>query len=171
MLLENLIIMIKITDEEAARLGISSLADIEAALNERKNLKTQTTNDNAKLTALESRISALEAKSDKAPSVDVDAIVAKAVAQADVNANAISAKAVSAAIARAGQSGLAPNKQEAEQNDLNQAAAVDQNDPDAIWNKDANLRAEFGNRKETWLAYNKAMSNGRIVALSTVQSN
>lgn len=137
---------------------ISSVADIEAALNERKNLKTQTANDGAKLTALEARISALEAKADKAPSVDVDAIVAKAVAQADVNANAISAKAVSAAIARAGQAGLAPNKPETEGNETTNKPAAD--DYKAQWDADANIRAEFITLK-TYEAFMRAQAAGQ----------
>ena len=161
--------MIKITDEQAAKLGISSFEDLEAKINGGKKADAELSALAETVSGLSAKVKTLESSVASLPKIDTDAIVKQAVEKANAEAVQISAKAVSAAIAKAGQSGLAPNKPETEGNETNSEAS--DNDPEAQWAKNANLRAEFNDSKSTFLAYHKAQTLGRISSVTKTVKN
>jgi hypothetical protein len=152
--------MIKLSDEQMAKLGIASFEDLEAKLGSAKSGDAQLKSFDAKLTDFNTRMEAMEAALESLPKVDAKAIVSDAVAQANASAETIAAKHVSAAVARAGQSGLAPNKPSTEGNDSTPKPAAD--DYKAQWEASENIRAEFITLK-TYEAFMKADRDGRNV--------
>jgi len=151
--------MIKITDEQAAKLGISSFEDLEAKIAGGKKADADLSALADTVSGLSSKVKALEASVASLPKLDADAIVKQAVEKANAEAVQISAKAVSAAIAKAGQSGLAPNKPETEGNDSTQAPAAD--DYKGQWDANANIRSEFITFK-SYEAFKRAEARGQI---------
>ena len=151
--------MIKITDEQAAKLGISSFEDLEAKINGGKNADAELSALSDIVSGLSAKVKALESSVANLPKIDADAIVKQAVEKANAEAVQISAKAVSAAIAKAGQTGLAPNKPETEGNDSKQTPAA--NDYQGQWDASENIRAEFITLK-SYAAFKRAEANGQI---------
>lgn len=152
--------MIKISDEQAAKLGIKSFEDIEEKLAARDKEESRLsikefTDINARITALSEVVGVL-------PKVDTAAIIKTAVEQASVESKSIAAKEVSSAIARAGQAGLAPNQPKTEGNDLKQAPAA--GGIKGQWDADANLRDEFLGRFDLFEKYSKAEAEGRFTS-------
>ena len=151
--------MIKITDEQAAKLGISSFKDLEARITGGKKADAELSALSDSVSSLSAKVKALESSVANLPKIDADALVKQAVEKANAEAVQISAKAVSAAIAKAGQSGLAPNKPETEGNDSKQAPAAD--DYQGQWDASENIRAEFITFK-SYAAFKRAEANGQI---------
>jgi hypothetical protein len=152
--------MIKITDEQAAKLGIASFEDLEARLAGATASNTRAVAAEAGLVKLTARIEALEASVSALPKIDTAAIVNDALTKANASAETIAAKQVSAAIARAGQNGLAPNKPQTEGTEPANTHAPD--DYKSQWDADANLRGEFLGNFSTYKAFMKAENQGRI---------
>lgn len=150
--------MFKITDEQAAKLGISSFEDLEKALSRGAKAEGIVDGFEAKITELAKTVSKLESRIGE-NKIDVDAIVSQAVAKANIEAETIAAKAVSSAIARAGQSGLAPNKPQSEGNETKPQPAAD--DYKGQWDASESIRAEFISFK-SYEAFKRAEANGQI---------
>ena len=150
--------MIKITDEQAAKLGISSFEDLEKALNRGNKAIDLAESFKGSIESMTNAVKDLQAELDGSK-IDVDAIISQAVAKANAEAETIAAKAVSSAIARAGQSGLAPNKPQSEGNETKPQPAAD--DYKGQWEASENIRAEFISFK-SYEAFKRAEANGQI---------
>lgn len=150
--------MIKITDEQAAKLGISSFEDLEKALSRGNKAIDLAESFKGSIESMTNAVKDLQAELDGSK-IDVDAIISQAVAKANAEAETIAAKAVSSAIARAGQSGLAPNKPQSEGNETKPQPAAD--DYKGQWEASENIRAEFISFK-SYEAFKRAEANGQI---------
>lgn len=150
--------MLKITDEQAAKLGISSFEDLEKALNRGAKAEADVTEFKALSDKVLASFDKFKAECN-ASKINIEDVISQAVEKANAQAETIAAKAVSAAIARAGQSGLAPNKPQGEGNDTKPQPAAD--DFKGQWDASENIRAEFISFK-SYEAFKRAEANGQI---------
>lgn len=153
--------MIKLTDEQAAKLGISTFEELEAKLAGATKTKAELGGFEARLSTIEANALTLASRIDGLPKIDTAALVKDAVTQSAAQSETIAAKAVSGAIARAGTQGLAPNQPKNEGNGT-EGKPVDKSDPKSMWDADANLRAEFLGSFKTFDAFNRASNEGRV---------
>ena len=152
--------MIKISDEQAAKLGIKSFEELEEKLSAIDSAKAESKTIVGRIDAIATRLDKLDASVSDIPRIDKDALVKDVLTQASASAETISAKAISSAVARAGQQGLAPNKPDSEGTGTKSKPAPD--DFKAQWDADANLRDEFLGSFRTYEAYAEAEKAGRI---------
>ena len=151
--------MIKISDEQAAKLGIASFEELEAKLAGVAKTKVDLGAFEARLSTIEANALTLASRIDGLPRIDTAALVKDAVTQASAQSEVIAAKAVSGAIARAGTQGLAPNQPKTEGNGTESKPAAD--DYQAQWDASADIRNEFVGGFKSFESYMIAEKRGQ----------
>lgn len=145
-------LILKLTDEQAASAGVKTLPELSALVDSVPSLKAQiqtltqeklsmseaNTDLKTQLTALETRLTGLEAKLAAVQPVDATKIIADAKAEA--------AREVSAAIARVGGQAIRSNEPPPDSTTGAQPPAAD--DFGAQWDASRNLKAEFPTKKD-----------------------
>ncbi len=151
--------MIKISDEQAAKLGITTFDELEAKLTELSCVRVVNKTLSDELKALTPRLDSLDKAFAELPKIDTSAIVTEAVNKSTAAYGVIAERAVSAAIARAGTQGLAPNQPATDGTEAGKPEPA-ANDYKGQWDKDANLRDEFLGRFSLYEGFKKAEAKG-----------
>lgn len=157
-------LVLKLTDEDAAKYGCKTIEDLHKSLANAvasdellANAAKEAQAMNEKLNAFEARLAALEkqlAETKPASAIateDRAAIIAEAIEQAGKNMHAFVAKIGTAAL---------PQSQGVESEAIN-AKLVAPDDYKGQWEADQKLQAEFSSF-EVYAAFKAAMDNGRV---------
>jgi len=157
--------MIKISDEQAAKLGITSFEELEAKLAGIPKLKAENEAFLGRITTLETGLAEVRALISDLQKIDTAALKAEILAAAKTESLTIASQEVSKAIARTGGKGIAGNKDETDGSEGKPQIAAD--DYKGQWNSNANLRAEFLGKFSTYEAFMKADAEGRNIERSS----
>ena len=157
--------MIKISDEQAAELGVSNFEELKAKLSAIDGAKAENRAMTGRITILETGLTEIRAAISALPKIDTAALKTEILAAAKTDSLTIAAQEVSKAVARAGGKGIAGNKDETNGSETKTEIAPD--DYKAQWDASKHLRDEFNGKFSTYEAFMKADRDGRNVERST----